>query len=78
MRLSRDFSIQEKKDSPDRKDLQNDEEKLVERMDQIRLWEEDDGFLLAFNADNSTIRLLYKDLKYVPNTFKRYFLTLCK
>ena len=38
------------------------EEREVRKMKNLRLWEEDSGFLLGFNSDNTTIRLFYKDL----------------
>ena len=46
----------------DSKKIEDMEEKEVRKMENIRLWEEDNGFLLAFNSDNTSIRLFYKSL----------------
>lgn len=47
-------------------------------MKDIKLWEDDDGFLVAFNSDGDSLRLFYKQLDdaTVPPPLQNYFKTL--
>ena len=36
-------------------------------MKDIKLWEDDDGFLVAFNADGSSFKMFYKKADTVPD-----------
>lgn len=45
-------------------------------MKDIKLWEDDDGFLVAFNADGSSFKMFYKKADTVPDAFQLYFQTL--
>ena len=50
------------------------EEGLVEKMKKnVGLWENYDGFLLAFNADGSSIRPFYKTITSVPPSLLQFF-----
>ena len=42
-------------------------------MKNTTLWENDNGFLLAFNEDGNSLRLFYKNMKFVPKQLQDYF-----
>ncbi len=79
VKLSRNFAMQVHVNELDKLDLMlEEEERLVRDMKNIKLWEDDDGFLVAFNSDGSSFRLFYKKLDddVVPPAFQTYFKTL--
>lgn len=79
VKLSRNFALQVHVNELESKNiLLDEEERLVRDMKDIKLWEDDDGFLVAFNSDGDSLRLFYKHLDdaTVPKPLQNYFKTL--
>lgn len=67
VKIFRNFALHVQVNEASQKDLVlEEEERLVRDMKDIKLWDDDGGFLVAFNSDGESLRPFYLDKKTVP------------